>query len=219
MKKLLLALLCIAVLASCKKKELDPAEIDFGYEYFPLKQGLYRHYLVDSIGHDITSDTSSFQIKEVLGPSYTDNTGHPAYEIMRYKRAGNGMPWTLNAVWTAKRTPTTAERYDNNERFIRMVFPIKEDSNWDGNAQNLRAPWMHTYSGIGSAVQVGPFTFENTLRVNQRNNINLVDQELAYEIYAYNIGLIYKKYIDLNFQEDGIFGVEMEMRLIDYGTE
>jgi hypothetical protein len=29
--------------------------------------------------------------------------------------------------------------------------------------------------------------------------------------------MIYKKFIDLNFQEDGMFGVEMEMRLIDFG--
>jgi hypothetical protein len=219
MTRILLFSLCLLGLASCKKKEIDPAEIEFGYEYFPLKEGRYMHYLVDSIGHDITSDTSSYQIKEVIGESFTDIAGHPAFEVKRYKRMANGDPWSLVGVWTQKRTPTTAERVEDNVRFVRLIFPINESASWNGNAHNTLGNWTHTYSNIGAEVEVGPFTFENTVQVNQRNNVNLVDQELAYEIYCSGIGMIYKKFIDLNFQEDGMFGIELEMRLIDFGNQ
>lgn len=217
MKKFLLVLLAGTLLFSCKKKE-EP-EFDFGYNYFPVTGGTYRHYLVDSIGHDITSDTSAYQIKEVLSLSYIDDTGHPAVNVMRYKRYQNGQPWVLQSVWVQQRKPTTAERVENNERFVRMVFPIQEDKIWDGNAFNTQDPWFYSYSNIGGMYEVGPFDFENTVVVNQRNNVNLIDQEIAYEVYAENIGMIFKRLVDLNVQEDGIRGIELEMRLIDFGQE
>lgn len=218
MKLTLLGLLCTLLLFSCKKDEELPA-VDFGYAYFPLSTGTYRHYLVDSIHHDVVSDTSAFQIKEVVGQGFTDNTGHSAYEVLRYKRAANGMPWLLQAVWTQKRTITTAERVEDNERYVRLVFPVNEEKIWNGNAYNTRDPWNYYYSNIDLSYQSGPFVFGRTVTVQQRNNVNLVDVEQAFEVYAADVGLIHKRLIDYQIQEDGLHGIEMEMRLIDYGQE
>ena len=217
MKQIVFILLSGWLFFSCNKKEEQ--EFDFGYSYFPVTAGTYRHYLVDSIGHDITSDTSAYQIKEVLGESYIDDTGHPAVNVMRYKRFQNGQPWILQAVWVQQRKTTTAERVENNERFVTMVFPLQPDKTWNGNAFNTRDPWMYSYANIGAFYEVGPFDFENTVTVNQRNSVNLIDQEIAFEVYAADIGMIYKKYVDLNIQQDGMRGIELEMRLIDFGQE
>ena len=205
-----------ALFSSCKK-EVDVEAIRFGYEYFPTEVGTYRIYLVDSIGHDITSDTARFQIMEVIEDEFTDNIGQPSYSIGRYKRYSNSDDWIFQAVWVEKKTTTFAQRVEDNQRFVRLVFPVKEDQVWDGNAFNTLPAWNYSYSGIGAARLIGPFNFSNTITVNQRNNVNLVDQEIASEIYAADIGLIYKKLIDLNIQEDGLTGIELEMSILSYG--
>jgi len=219
MKNLLAILsfsLVIALFSSCKK-EVDVEVIQFGYEYFPTSVGSYRIYLVDSIGHDITSDTSQFQIMEVVEDEFTDNLGQPTFSIGRYKRYTSSGDWLFQTVWVEKKTSTFAQRVENNKRYIRLVFPISDESAWDGNAFNNEDPWNYTYSGIGSSRYVGPFNLPNTLTVNQRNYVNLVDQEIAYEVYAKDIGLVYKKLIDLNIQQDGLTGIELEMSILSYG--
>ncbi len=206
----------IALLSSCKK-EVDVEAIEFGYEYFPTSVGIYRIYLVDSIGHDLTSDTSQFQIMEVVEDEFSDNLGQPTFSIGRYKRYTSSGDWVFQTVWVEKKTTTFAQRVENNNQYIRLVFPVRDDQVWDGNAFNTQDPWSYSYSGIGAAQYVGPFNFSTTLTVNQRNRVNLVDQEIAYEVYAANVGLVYKKLIDLNIQEDGLTGIELEMSILSYG--
>lgn len=218
--KSLTTLICIlagiALLSSCKK-EVDVEAIEFGYEYFPTSVGTYRIYLVDSIGHDLTSDTSQFQIMEVVEDEFTDNLGQPTFSIGRYKRYTSSGDWIFQTVWVEKKTITFAQRVENNNQYIRLVFPVRDDQVWDGNAFNTQDPWSYSYSGIGAAQYVGPFNFSTTLTVNQRNSVNLVDQEIAFEVYAANVGLVYKKLIDLNIQEDGLTGIELEMSILSYG--
>lgn len=216
MKYIWIFLLPVLLIQSCKK-DVNPENVDFGYEYFPMTPGSYRIYLVDSIGHDLTSDTSSYQIMEVLGEEFTDAIGQPAIEVERYKRFSSSEDWVLQQVWVQKRTTRSGERVEDNQRYIRMIFPIEDGKTWNGNAYNVYSDWMYTFQGVGSTRMVGPFTFQNTLKVNQRNNVNLIDQEIAEEIYAKDIGLIYKKLIDLNFQTDGLTGIELEMSIIGYG--
>jgi len=55
------------------------------------------------------------------------------------------------------------------------------------------------------------------VEIEQRNNVNFVDQEIASEVYAKNVGLVYKRLTDLNFQNDMITGIDMEMVVVDYG--
>lgn len=201
------------------KKDVDTSVIEFGYDYYPVELGTYRIYEVDSIGHDVTSDTSQFQIRERVVEQFTDNLGQPSFRIERHKRLSGSDEWAFQTTWVEKKTTTFAQRVEENQRYIKMVFPVNEDQSWDGNAYNVFDPWMYRYTAIGVPKSVGLFNFSNTVTVYQRNNVNLVDQEIASEIYADGIGMIYKQLIDLNFQEDGLSGIELEMSILAYGVE
>lgn len=216
----LAVMLFIAALAmaSCKK-DPDLTMVQFGYEYFPIELGSYKIYLVDSIGHDLTSDTAQFQIMEVVEEQFTDNVGNPAYRIGRYKRITSSDDWSFQYTIVEKRTTTFAERKEGNLSYIKMVFPINDEQTWDGNAYNFMDPWNYAYSGIGLSANLGLFNFDRSLTVNQRNSVNLVDQEIASEIYAAGIGLIHKQLIDLNIQNEELTGIEWEQTILAYGTQ
>ena len=65
-------------------------------------------------------------------------------EVKRYYRPAANMPWILGDVWTQKRTTNTAERVEENVRFIKMEFPVKDGGTWQGNAYNMLGDWEWT---------------------------------------------------------------------------
>jgi hypothetical protein len=202
---------------ACKKNEPDVSAIDLGYEYFPNISGKYIEYEVDSIHYSAENDTTHFFLREEYAEDFVDGEGQAAVRIERYKRTSADEPWILKDVWSQKRTTTTAERIEENQRFVRLVFPVSPDATWDGNAYNSMDTWEYEYQEITEPFEYEGLTFPNTLKVQQRNNINLVDQEEAYEYYAKGIGLVHKRLMDLNFQDQQITGVDMTMWMIDQG--
>ena len=214
--KLLALTFALFALASCKKN--NPADsIDLGYDFFPNKLGTYIIYQVDSIGYGVTQDTASFQLKEVLAEDFVDGSNQGAMKVERYKKYNSGSEWVLTDVWTQKRTSSSAQRTEENVTYVRLVFPVEDGKSWNGNSYNTMDEWTYSISGINDPVSYGALSFNETLRVNQRNYVNLVDQEIAYEIYARGVGLIFKRLTDLNYQDGSITGIDMEMKVIDYG--
>lgn len=219
MKQLLPYLLIGALLPiSACKKEVDYEAIDMGYEYFPNRVGAYIDYEVDSIHYGITVDTTQFFLREIIAEDFIDQEGNLAVQVERYKKFSMGAEYELTDVWVQLRTSTTGERIEENQRFVRMVFPMDADANWDGNAYNTLDEWTHTYGSIGGSYSLPPLSFTDVVRVNQRNNVNLVDQEEAWEVYARGIGLIHKRFKDIEFQNFEITGVDVEMKAIAYGS-
>lgn len=208
----------IIVLSACKKTDTDFESINLGYDYFPTTTGHFIDYEVDSISHNITIDTTHFYLREVLVEDFIDQEGQVAWRLERYKKNSLDDTFQLSDVWIQKRTTTSAERVEENERFVRLIFPVNGGDTWNGNAYNNRDPWYYEYTDVGEPFVQGLLTFPKTVTVNQRNNINLVDQEVAFEVYAEGVGLIYKKLSDLEYQNFQITGVEVEMSVIDYGT-
>ncbi|MFM1932837.1 MAG: hypothetical protein RL226_2140 [Bacteroidota bacterium] len=219
MKHTLFAIaLATLVLAGCKKKT-DYEAIDFGYDYFPTEIGTFVEYEVDSISYGEVNDTSHFYLREVIADDFIDNERQMALKVERYKRTNLTDEWELTDVWVQKRTTTTAERIEENIRYIRLVFPMEQGDSWDGNVYNTDAPWQYAYGSLNIPYQVDNLSFNETVKVEQRNNINLIDQEEAWEVYARGVGLIEKRLLDLTYQNLEITGVFVHMRAINYGTE
>lgn len=216
-KHLLIALAGLTIVVGCKPTYFE--NIDFGYKYFPNGLSTYIDYEVDSIHYGTVNDTTHFFLREKVAEEFVDNEGQLSMKLERYKRPNLDAPWELTDVWFQKRTTTTAERIEENIRYVRLTFPIKPENTWDGNVYNTEDTWNYQYTNINAPYQLNGIDYKKTIRVNQRNNINLIDQEEAWEIYAEDVGLVHKKLIDLTFQNLEIVGVSYEMRAIDFGTE
>ncbi|CAN5547069.1 hypothetical protein BH10BAC1_BH10BAC1_16860 [soil metagenome] len=194
---------------SCKK-EKDPP-IDIGYNYFPDQVGKYVVYDVDSFYYDnfnvpTTIDTFKFQIKEKIQSTYLDNQNRTTLRLERYIRyysstvPYSALPWTLRDVWAENRTATTAEKVEENVRFIKLAFAVKQGQTWDGNAQNTLGSQTYSYQFFDLPKTIAGISFDSVLQVNQLNNQSLISKQYAIEKYAKRTGLIYKQVIDVSSQ-------------------
>ncbi len=130
----LLAVIFAAAISSCKKDAASKP--DLGYNYFPGQVGRYIVYNVDSTFYDDFADSSrnyKFQLKEKIQSVFTDNQNRPAIRLERYVKyynpaiAYSSMPWQLRNVWVENITATTAEKVEENIRFVKLAFPVKEN--------------------------------------------------------------------------------------------
>ncbi len=201
----LFLLLCI--LYACKKEKNEPTS-DLGYEYFPNEAGRYVIYDVDSIVYDdFENDTDiyKYELKEVIESMFTDNQGRETQRIERYIRKYNDtipysqLPWTIKDVWYANRTINAAEKVEENERFVKLIFPTKESKTWNGNVYNTRTAWEYEYSDVHEAKSYGSLSFDSTLVVKQYDDEGqiLIHRQLYTETYAKNVGLIYREIIEV----------------------
>ncbi len=136
------SLLCLGLIvlfvAGCTTPDVVDQEVA-GYTYFPLEAGRYTEYEINEVRYTVTSSTpktTTYFLKEVCGQPYAGLTGVPQFPIERYKKGTLAANWTLDSVWTAYRLPDRAVRVENNTAFVKMSFPLAEESTWNGNLLN-----------------------------------------------------------------------------------
>jgi hypothetical protein len=207
----LLFIILASLFLSCKKKQDNAAAPDLGYDYYPGTVGSYIEYDVDSIAYrPLTLDTveAKFHIKEVIEEEFTDNQNRPALRIVRYKKNYSAtipysqMSWTLQDVWLANKTRTTAEVVEENVRFVKLIFPVTEDGSWNGNAQNTIGEWEYKYSGFGQSATYNSLTFGECVLVTQKKSASLLSYQNYVEKYAKGVGMVYKEIIDVKSQHN-----------------
>jgi len=202
-------LLTSIFIVACSRDE--GAAPDFGYNYYPEQQGSFIVYDVDSFFYnDFTDqiDTFKFQLKEKTESFYYDNQNRKTARIERYVKMYNdtipysAMTWTLKDVWASNKTVSTAEKVEENVRYVKLAFPIKEEQIWNGNAQNTLDGWNYSYEFFDRPRTIGGVAFDSVLQVTQFDDKlnNLIKHQNYIELYARNKGLIYKKVIDIESQ-------------------
>lgn len=192
-------------LFSCKKE--NNQGVYLGYDYFPTNVGHWIIYQCDSVYYNSFKspkagwDTINYQIREVIDSIYSDNEGRPTIRIVRYKRmAGDSTPWSSivlkEKVWSGNLLSSTAQRQEDNYRYIKLIFPVNLNSQWNGNADNTLPAYNYQYTAVNTPASIGSAHFDSTLTVLQLNNSTFLEYQYYLEQYATNVGLVYRKVID-----------------------
>lgn len=198
--------LVLCGLASCEKKGVIP---DMGYNYYPDKVGSYVVYNVDSFYYDDFTgliDTTKFQIKEKIESVFTDNQNRPTLRLERYIKyfnptlAYSDMNWILKDVWTSNKTSIAAEKVEENRRFVKLAFPVEENQYWNGNSQNISESETYKYLFFDQIRIIGGIRFDSVLQVTQQDHTDLYNKKYYIEQYARNVGLVFKRIIDVSSQ-------------------
>lgn len=223
--------------AACKKD--TATTVDFGYNYVPLKTGDYIIYDVDSIHfNDFTksSDTFKFQLKEEIGNAFTDLLNNTSYEYKRYKRFYvknvniSTLPWIPTDVWYVTKLKDRFERVEESIRYSRLKFPVSEGATWNGNAFNYKkdeGEWKYVIESADVKSTINNVVFDSTAAVSQRDIETKISKQFYKEIFARNVGLVYKKVIDvesqnlssnINIMDKIQKGVIFEWRYVSHGS-
>jgi hypothetical protein len=192
--------------SSCKKKTDPPVKPDLGEAYYPTTIGKYIVYDVDSIVFDEFTYDSTFykyQIKEKIEEAYTDAQGKPALKMARYIKkysattSYTAMPWIIKDVWQVNVTSKDVQVVEENVRYVKLVFPVKQSSTWDGNIWNTIGSLDYTYSYLDAQETINSNSFAKVLCVTQKFFPTFISREYYIEKYAKDVGLVYKEINDL----------------------
>ena len=228
MKSVLLFFLASACFISCKDE--DPLVIiPQDYNYFPLEYGQWIIYDMDSTVHLDIDDTTNqpdtsiayyrYQVREIIDSSFIDGEGELAYRILRETRLNDTLPWSFLNIWTCKRNAHSAQRIEDNIRFVKLSFPISDNVSWNGNAFNNFPEEEYMFESIHQPYTAGSLTFDSTVTVLQEEFISLINRIIRREKYARHVGLVFRQRDSLNINGLGetLNGIEVLQTVNSYG--
>jgi len=217
---LLLAAVCVASLYSCKK--LNKSTEDYTRNYFPLTFGRYITYAVDSIKYTkvplglggaftgVRTEIKS-QMKYAVTDTFTDKKKKLNYIMNIYERPYDGAIWQQTGVILLQPTADGLLYTQDQNTYIKMMFPVKDGLAWLGNKfvetgdpeKAYFKDWTYKYRDYHRNYFNGYINFDNTVTcIEQDESSSYLDVDsstasyrtFAKEVYAYNVGMIYKEW-------------------------
>lgn len=227
-----LSLLLIFGLVACNET-LAPTDSSCGASgFYPLTIGYFISYEVTEIQHSelAEDDTINYQIKEVLADTFTDLSAQQAYRIERFRRDNESQTWALDSVWTVRNEGLRLVKVESNVPYVKLICPLEEELSWDGNLFNGLAPETYVVQDLQQGYQVDDNFFDQTVTVVQKaDTASLLSRNYRIEVFAQDIGLVYKKNENFRYCDDAddpcfgqdsvIGGVFYEQKLLDFGQE
>jgi hypothetical protein len=219
--RLVAVFVLFAVASACSKKGDDPSSVDLGYEYFPAQTGATWIYHVDSLVYDdntgeTTIDTFAYEYKEQITGTFTDVSGKTGQYVTRSFRMHDTLPWEQGNIWTILKTELNAQRTEENTRYVKLVFPLESRKTWNGNLFNNLGEEEYSVETYNEPATVGASSYEQTMKVLQKDEENAIEEIKKYEIYARNVGMVYMLSDSINTQVNGSRGYRFRLTLKSY---
>lgn len=220
-------LLLSLTIISCKRKVIPPGEIELGKEYYPINSGHFIEYDVDSMRYNnfsLDTEYVHLEFRDEIGDEFIDNEGRPSQFVKRFIRYSDTMAWYEHMTYYTTLTNYRLEVVENNLRFVKLVFPVKANTVWDGNvylpasATSLDEikwylDWDYKYKNINQEFDNGIIKFPNSMTVeasigpkgtglinDSTSTINYSEFTAYKEVYTKNVGMVYKYLTHWEFQ-------------------
>ncbi len=221
-KKILPFFCVLLVVASCKK-ETETLDVMPVSDYYPLTVGNHLDYNLDStlyINFGKKDTVVHYQARDIVDAQITDNLGRPSFRIVRYLRKNDGDAWIPSVTYMVTPEDNKIELIENNLRYIKLAAPVVQDFSWKGNRYidtystdldlNYLDDWDYIYDSVGIPLTVNNLSFDNTVKVFQRDEFlgqdpsipgtQYAEKNFAYEKYAKGVGLIYREFLHWEYQ-------------------
>jgi hypothetical protein len=201
-------LLSVFLMQACKQ-ETEQVNFQYQYNYYPMNVGKYLVYDVDSIQININQnfrrDSVHFQFKEMYDSAFTDFLGRKSIRVYQYRRKDASENWRYVNTAFVSAEADRIEKVENNQRFIKLIFPLALRQNWYGNIHIAEQPetwymfengenfWKYKYLSLNTSETILNMTYDSVATVQQVNSSDSqISKYVSIEKYATNIGLIQK---------------------------
>jgi hypothetical protein len=203
-------LLVLLILTACSSE--DPINTDIGLDYFPLRTGSQWIYQIEeTVINQSVEEKSMYELRITLVDSIKSDLGVYSYIFNRATRTAEANPWQSIGTWSAQLSKNQLIQNESNINFVKMIFPLFSGSRWNGNQYNNLADNGNLFNGQGSEMYEltefdKPMTlptgleFQQTSTIVQNNFVDpIVGTDQRKEVYARNVGLIFKEIIQLEY--------------------
>lgn len=210
---IMMLILCVQACENATEETVP----EIGTSYFPLRTGIERVYLVDSLSYDNNTgttiiDTFQYFYREQVGEKILDDEGEKGYFILRSFSDTPEGRWNQTFRWTAYQNQLMAKMVEDNQIFVKQVYPLTSTKNWDGNMYNNLGTQRYRITEYESPY--GGYT--KTILVQHQNDSNFIELIRKEERYAKDIGLVYFKFDSINTQVSGSRGFRKRYTLIKF---
>ncbi len=212
-------------MAGCEGEETTLR--DSGSAYFPLNKGIYQVYSVTETLYlgSITPEMSTYELMTEVVDSIASAGGY-LYVINRSRRQSDTDPWEPLDTWSGRKNSREAIVSEGNIPFLKVIFPVREGTRWDGNTFNTLGEDEYELRITAQPYVVGGMNFEHTLTIEQeRNEDFVVFNDTRREVYALDVGLVYRETIQYSYctddnclgQQKIVSGIEVKQVIKQYG--
>lgn len=214
-----LAALLLIGFNACKTNgdDMDVPNYEDGSKYYPLDSGMVRLYLVDSIAFDDnagTIDTFRFVLEEEIIGNIYGQFQEPHVVIKRSVKKEMSQIWEPRASLFVLRTPNNLQVVEENNRYVKLVFPLGNTNTWNGNMFNNLGRRNYLLQSKDVNYFNGPIYFYECAQIQEANIKNAIEEVFVRSVYAANIGLADYTNIYLNTQASGTSGYAIRQTLI-----
>ncbi|GAA4386378.1 hypothetical protein GCM10023186_30960 [Hymenobacter koreensis] len=188
-------------MAGCENEVLKPEPADT--DYYPLQVGSYRVYRVEvkNYSNNVVT-TSTLQRRERVVDTYTNVSGALTYRLIRSVRPNATAAWQDDSVMTLTVKPTTVELSSNNRRTVELVFPAKNDVQWNRDVYNDRDTVIaktRQYQAVGAAYTIGGQSYNRTITTVDPSPDTIFYRRSQRQIFAQGVGPVYREKRVLNY--------------------
>ncbi len=225
--RFLIAFVAIAAI-SCDSSDESPS-VDTGKDYFPLRKGNFQIYDVTNIEYTLgVPETLRYELKTMVTDSFPNSDGNYTYVIQRSKRNEGATEFSYLDTWSARMDTREAVMNEENTSFFKIKLPVTKDDEWDGNLYNTKGEDTYLMEEVKTSFSANGTSYDDCIFINQNDNQDfVVTLDQRKEIYARNIGLVYKEVRMLNYctvgsclgQEQVESGVIYTQTIKAYGVE
>jgi hypothetical protein len=206
---IILALLPLSLLLVDCNRIKDPIP-EYTQRIYPLETGQSRIYLVWDTTYTVQDTIVDwFYRKEVIGETETDLLGREVYRVETFRSEyalGQNYEFKPERVWTVYKDEEYVERYEENQRYLVLKFPVFPGIRWNGNLYNGLGEQAFKYQSIDTVLQVNGVEYDplvfvmNSLPSDSTSQINY---RIAYELYAPDIGKVMQFDITKVYRQPG----------------
>lgn len=225
MKYFVKFLMVLALIAGCEGEETTLR--DSGSAYFPLNKGIYQVYSITETLYSgsNTPERSTYELMTEVVDSIVSAGGY-LYVINRSRRQSETAPWEPLDTWSGRKNSREAIVSEGNTPFLKVIFPVREGTRWDGNTFNTLGEDEYELKNAAEPYVVGGMNFEHTLTIEQeRNEDFVVFNDTRREVYALDVGLVYRETIQYDYctddnclgQQKIVSGIEVKQAIKQYG--
>ena len=214
--------------------------------YFPLQPGHYVTYNVDSTYYNSAvckTVLRTSQAKYIVSDTFRDVENRLSYIIDIQYRATANDNWVKQSVALVTRTDTGLIYGQNGLYSTKLAYPIQAGNKWypytslpaslsipngDSSLQYLLS-WTSTYlsAGFKQPYNSGSIYFDNTVTVMEDDELinNTIPDSISFnyrsyakEIYAQNVGMVYREYTNESYNpyvSQCIEGISVTMSAVD----